>query len=58
MLKILDSGFRRNDERGRFQTFYEFAKLQTIDSNEESLSLQDPFPGREEFREGEKNRSD
>jgi len=26
-LKILDSGFRRNDEKGHFQTFYETIKL-------------------------------
>jgi len=56
MLKILDSGFRRNDERGRFQTFYEFAKLQTIDSNEESLSLQDPLPGWQKSGKGDENR--
>ena len=26
-LKILDSGFRRNDGKGHFQAFYEFVKL-------------------------------
>jgi len=27
LLKILDSGFRRNDKKDRFQTFYEFIKM-------------------------------
>jgi hypothetical protein len=26
-LEILDSGFRRNDENGQFQTFYETIKI-------------------------------
>jgi fermentation-respiration switch protein FrsA (DUF1100 family) len=26
-MKILDSGFRRNDERGGFQTFYDLVKF-------------------------------
>ena len=30
MLKSLDSGFRRNDVPGRFQTFYEFVKIKTL----------------------------
>jgi hypothetical protein len=29
-LKILDSGFRRNDGKGYFQTFYEFIKYWNI----------------------------
>jgi hypothetical protein len=29
-LKILDSGFRRNDEKGRFSTFYEFVKINVL----------------------------
>jgi len=29
-LKILDSGFRRNDEKGYFLTFYEFIKVGKI----------------------------